>query len=69
MMTRTEQNPYASMKAGMKWDWETSPEWLDNLDQLPKGVNVVSYVPVSQLMVYVMVLEAAKSRPTLRIMV
>ncbi|HSV23297.1 MAG TPA: amidohydrolase family protein, partial [Xanthobacteraceae bacterium] len=61
MMTRTEQIPYESMKAGMPWNWESLPQWLDNLDALPKGVNVVSYVPVSPLMVYVMGLEAAKS--------
>ncbi len=63
MMTRTEQIPYESMKVGMKWRWETFPEWLENLERLPKGVNIVSYVPVSPLMVYVMGLEAAKSRP------
>jgi N-acyl-D-amino-acid deacylase len=63
MMTRTEQIPYESMKAGMPWRWQTFPEWLDNLQRIPKGVNVVSYVPVSPLMVYVMGLEAAKSRP------
>src|SRR5215470_4902727 len=63
MMTRTEQIPYASMKEGMPFKWETLPEWLDALETLPKGVNVVSYVPVSPLMVYVMGLEAAKSRP------
>ncbi|MGD0119505.1 MAG: amidohydrolase family protein [Candidatus Binatus sp.] len=63
MMTRTEQIPYESMKEGMKWRWETFPEWLENLERLPKGVNIVSYVPVSPLMVYVMGIEAAKSRP------
>jgi len=63
MMTRTEQIPYASMREGMPWRWETFPEWLDNLERLPKGINIVSYVPVSPLMVYVMGLEAAKSRP------
>ncbi len=63
MMTRTEQIPYESMKEGMPFTWETLPEWLDALQRLPKGVNVVSYVPVSPLMVYVMGLEAAKSRP------
>ena len=63
MMTRTEQIPYQTMKEGMQWRWETLPEWLDDLDRLPKGVNLVSYVPVSPLMVYVMGLEAAKSRP------
>jgi N-acyl-D-amino-acid deacylase len=63
MMTRTEQIPYESMKAGMAWRWETFPEWLDNLERIPKGVNIVSYVPVSPLMVYVMGLDAAKTRP------
>ena len=63
MMTRTEQIPYESMKQGMPFKWETFPEWLDALQNLPKGVNVVSCVPVSPLMVYVMGLEAAKSRP------
>ncbi len=63
MMTRTEQIPYESMKEGMAWNWESFPQWLDNLQRIPKGVNVISYVPVSPLMVYVMGLEAAKSRP------
>ena len=62
MMTRTEQIPFQTMKAGMRWAWETFPEWLDNLQRIPKGVNCVSYVPVSPLMVYVMGLEAAKTR-------
>jgi len=63
LMTRTEQIPLETMQAGMPWAWETFPEWLDNLERIPKGVNCVSYVPVSPLMVYVMGLEAAKSRP------
>jgi N-acyl-D-amino-acid deacylase len=63
MMTRTEQIPYESMKEGMPWRWETFPEWLDNLEKLPKGLNVIGYVPLSPLLVYVMGLEAARSRP------
>src|SRR5437588_1564879 len=46
MMTRTEQIPYESMKAGMPFKWETLPEWLDTLETLPKGVTVVTHVPV-----------------------
>jgi N-acyl-D-aspartate/D-glutamate deacylase len=61
MMTRTEQIPYESMKEGMAWNWETFPEWLDNLDRIPKGVNIVSFVPMNALMVYVMGLDDAKS--------
>lgn len=63
LMTRTEQIPLETMRVGMPWAWETFPEWLDNLERIPKGVNCVSYVPVSPLMIYVMGIEAAKSRP------
>jgi N-acyl-D-amino-acid deacylase len=62
-MTRTEAIPYASMQAGMPWQWETIPEYLDSLERAPKGVNVIQYMPTASLMTYVMGLEAAKSRP------
>ena len=63
MMTRTEAIPYESMKVGMKWDWETIPQYMDSLDRAPKGVNAIQYLPTSSLMVYVMGIDAAKSRP------
>lgn len=63
MMTRTEQIPYESMVEGMglDWDWETLPEWMDHLDRVPKGVNLLSYVPLNPVLVHVMGLEGAKS--------
>ncbi|HYA34709.1 MAG TPA: amidohydrolase family protein [Candidatus Binataceae bacterium] len=63
MMTRTEAIPYESIKRGMKWDWETIPQYMDSLDRAPKGVNVIQYLPTASLLVYVMGLEASKSRP------
>jgi N-acyl-D-amino-acid deacylase len=63
MMTRTEAIPYASMQAGMKWDWETIPQYLDSLQRAPKGINCIQYMPTASLMIYVMGLEAAKTRP------
>ena len=62
-MTRTEAIPYDSMIAGLKWDWETIPEYLDSLDRAHKGVNCIQYMPTASLMTYVMGLEAAKTRP------
>src|SRR5271155_3394500 len=62
-MTRTEAIPYEAMKAGMKWDWETIPQYLDSLDRTPKGINCIQYMPTASLMTYVMGLEAAKTRP------
>ncbi len=63
MMTRTEQIPYESMVEGMglDWEWESLPEWMDHLDRVPKGVNLLSYVPLNPLLVHVMGLDAAKS--------
>jgi N-acyl-D-amino-acid deacylase len=62
-MTRTEAIPYASMKAGMQWDWETIPQYMDSLDRASKGINCIQYMPTASLMTYVMGLEAAKTRP------
>jgi N-acyl-D-amino-acid deacylase len=62
-MTRVEAIPYASMKAGMPWDWTTFPEFLDSIERHPKSINILPYVPVSPLLTYVMGLETAKSRP------
>src|SRR3954471_17508348 len=53
-MTRVEAIPYGAMKAGLPWDWVTFPEFLDRLDRLPKGLNMLSYVPLNPLLVHVM---------------
>ena len=62
MLTRNEAIPYESMVEGMKWDWVTFPEFLDTLERVPKGLNVLSYVPLTPLYMWVMGLEEAKSR-------
>src|SRR5690242_20907925 len=65
-MTRVEAIPMASMKAGMPWDWVTFPQFLDSVDAAPKAVNILPYVPVSPLLIWVMGFEAAKAgkKPT-----
>lgn len=60
-MTRVEAIPLDAMKAGMPWSWTTYPEFLGAIDALPKGVNVLPYVPLGPLLVWVMGLEDAKS--------
>jgi len=60
-MTRTEAIPYASMKAGLPWDWVTYPEFLDSVERHPKGVNMLPFVPMAPVMTWVMGLEEAKS--------
>jgi len=63
MMSRNEAISLAAMAAGMLWDWITFPEWMDSLERIPKGVNCLTYVPLSPLLIWVMGLEAARSRP------
>jgi len=60
-MTRVEAIPYASMKAGMPWDWVTFPEFLDSVERAPKAINLLPYVPVGPLLIWVMGMEAAKA--------
>lgn len=65
-MTRVEAIPLASMQAGMPWDWTTFPEFLDSVERAPKAMNVLPYVPISPLLIWVMGLEDAKAgrKPT-----
>jgi len=60
-MTRTEAIPYASMKAGLPWDWVSYPEFLASVDRHPKGLNMLPFVPMAPVMTWVMGLEEAKS--------
>lgn len=62
MMETTEQIPVAHQRAAMPWDWDSFPEFLERVRGLGKGVNVLTYLPVNPLMMYVMGIEAAKTR-------
>jgi N-acyl-D-amino-acid deacylase len=60
-LSRNEAVPLATMREGMPWDWETFPEFLDSVDRVPKGVNVMAFVPLSPLYGYVAGIEEAKA--------
>ncbi|HXJ34095.1 MAG TPA: amidohydrolase family protein [Candidatus Eisenbacteria bacterium] len=60
-MTRVEAIPYESMRSGLPWDWVTYPEFLGSVDRAPKAVNVLPYVPVAPLLIWVMGFERAKA--------
>jgi len=62
MLETTEQIPVAHQRAALPWDWESFPDYLARVKQLPKGVNVLSYLPLNPLLVYVMGVDAAKTR-------
>src|SRR5258708_3884572 len=60
-MVRTEAIPLASMKAAMKFDWETYPQFMDALDRQPKGVNLLPNLPMHPLPAYVIGMEESKT--------
>ena len=62
MMNRIEAIPLESMRLGMRWDWETFPEYLDSLDNQGLGVNVGSVFPFSPLRAYVIGMMASRER-------
>ena len=62
MMETTEQIPVAHQRAALPWDWETFPQFLARLDAMPKGVNVATYLPLNLVLIWVMGIDAAKTR-------
>ena len=61
-LSRNEAVPIETMRQGMPWDWETFEEFLDSVDRTPKGVNVMSFVPLAPIYGYVVGLDEAKRR-------
>jgi N-acyl-D-amino-acid deacylase len=53
-LERAEDLSRDAMLAGIKWRWETFPQFLDVLDTLPKGINYAGYIGHSALRTYVM---------------
>jgi len=62
MMENTEQVPYAAMDQELSWDWSTFPEWIEHMKKQPLGINLASYLPMNAMLIYVMGLDAAKTR-------
>jgi len=53
-LERAEDIDRGAMLEGIKWQWETYPEYLDVVDKLPKGINYSGYIGHSALRTYVM---------------
>ena len=65
MMNRIEAIPLESMRKGMRWDWETFPEYLDSLDRQELGVNVGALFPFSPARGYVLGMYEARERTSM----
>ena len=63
-LERAEDISRAAMLAGIKWRWETFPQFLDVIDTLPKGINSSGYMGHSALRTYVMGQRAFTDKAT-----
>lgn len=61
VLSHVEAIPLEAIQAGVKWSWETIPQYLETLDQR-LGVNVASLIGHSAVRRYVMG-EASQERP------
>lgn len=62
MLSTTEQIPVEQQRLALPWSWESFPEFMACLRALPKSVNILTYVPANPLLIYVMGVDAAKTR-------
>ena len=54
LMEGVEDIPGAALSEGIKWDWETFPEYLDALERAPKAIDIGTHVPHGSVRTYVM---------------
>jgi N-acyl-D-aspartate/D-glutamate deacylase len=70
-LTAVEDIPTEAMLAGIEWNWETFPEYLANVERLPKALNYGMYIGHSALRMYAMDrrgLEETATEDDLRVM-
>ena len=53
-LERAEDLSRDAMLEGIDWSWETFPQFLDAVDNLPKGINYAGYIGHSALRTYTM---------------
>lgn len=54
LMEGVEDIPGIVLSEGLKWDWESFPEFLDALERQPRAIDIGAQMPHHPLRVYVM---------------
>jgi N-acyl-D-aspartate/D-glutamate deacylase len=54
LMEGVEDIPGTALSEGISWGWESFPEYMDVLDEMPHSIDFLAHVPHDALRVYVM---------------
>jgi len=54
LMEGVEDIPGTALAEGLPWNWETFPEYLDALEELPRTIDVATHVPHGAVRAYVL---------------
>lgn len=54
LMEGVEDIPGSALSAGIRWEWESFPEYLDAIERVPKALDVGAQVPHGPVRAYVM---------------
>jgi N-acyl-D-aspartate/D-glutamate deacylase len=54
LMEGVEDIPGTALAEGMNWNWETFPEYLDELERMPRTVDIGTHVPHGAVRAYVL---------------
>ena len=63
LMEGVEDIPNAALSEGISWGWESFPEYLDALDQVPHAIDVGSQIAHGPIRAYVMGERGAQNEP------
>jgi len=63
LMEGVEDIPGAALAEGIKWGWESFPEFMDAIDAIPHTIDLCTQVPHDALRVYVMGDRALAEQP------
>ena len=63
LMEGVEEIPHAALAAGLRWDWETFPEYLDAIDATPKTIDVGAQIPHGPLRAFAMRERGIRNEP------
>ena len=63
LMEGVEDIPEVAMHEGLKWNWQSFPEYLDALDSIPHDIDFCAQVPHAALRLFVMGQRALDYEP------